>query len=166
MQTRDEHRTHGTYIRGRREALGLSQVELARAARVTPAMINRLESGNRRGRPPLLRLVAEALEVPASDLLQRAGYAAEAQYWHERDSVREARDPLAQCLNSLSGLPLSPAVRTALAALIQDLARDAEREQQRRFDRAVARVPDGSAQFAALRELIFDPAAVPSPERG
>jgi predicted transcriptional regulator len=42
--------THGAYIRAHREALGLSQAALARAARVTTAMINRLESGRRPGR--------------------------------------------------------------------------------------------------------------------
>ncbi len=165
MQTSNELQTHGAYIRGRREALGLSQVELARAARVTPAMINRLESGNRRGRPPLLRLVAEALEVPASELLQRAGYAAEAEYWRERDGTRATADSLARCLDALSRLPVSPSVRAALGDLLGELARDCERVQQQRFDRAAARVPDGAVQLATLRELIFDPAATRGPEQ-
>ncbi len=70
----EPHWTHGAYIRARRTALGLTQVQVARVARVTPSAVNRLESGRRRGRPALLRALAEALHVPASALLQPAGY--------------------------------------------------------------------------------------------
>jgi DNA-binding transcriptional regulator YiaG len=66
--------THGAYIRALRIALRLTQSQVAWAARVTPSMVNRLEVGRRRGRPPILRQVATALGVPASELLQRAGY--------------------------------------------------------------------------------------------
>jgi len=167
---------HGNYIRARREALGLSQPALARAARVTPAMINRLESGQRRGRPPLLRAVADALQVPPAELLERAGYAAEARYWRERDEGLETPDPIAQLRNAVSLLPCRPAVRAALMTLVTELARDHEQEYRERYDRALARYPEvayvacqdrpltpteeDAAKFAVLRELIFE-----APER-
>src|SRR5438094_692155 len=93
--------SHGTFIRARREALGLSQPALARAARITPAMISRLEGGHRRGRPPMLRALAEALEVPAAELLERAGYTGEADYWRERQAGVEAPDSLGQLRNAV-----------------------------------------------------------------
>jgi transcriptional regulator with XRE-family HTH domain len=156
---------HGPYIQARRRALGLSQPGLARAARCTPAMINRLESGNRRGRPPMLRAVAEALQIPASELLERAGYAAEARYWREREAGQESPDALARCRSALSALPVRPHVRAALLTLVQELARDREREYRERFDGAVARLPGDGAQLTALRELLFEPAAALAAER-
>src|SRR5215213_9876807 len=105
---------HGAYIRIRREALGLSQAALAREARVTAAMINRLESGARRGRPPLLRAVAAALEVPPSELLDRAGYMAEAQYWRAREDAPQSADPLVHFQYALDALQMPPAVQRAL----------------------------------------------------
>src|SRR3954454_21066804 len=85
---------HGAYIRTRREALGLSQAALAREARVPAPMINRLESGLRRGRPPWLRVIAAALQVPASELLAQAGFTSEARYWRAQESAPQALDPL------------------------------------------------------------------------
>jgi transcriptional regulator with XRE-family HTH domain len=164
---------HGNYIRARREALGFSQPALARAARVTPAMINRLESGQRRGRPPLLRAVADALQVPPAELLERAGYAAEARYWREREEGLDTPDPIGQLRNAVSLLPCRPAVRAALMTLVTELARDHEQEYAERFDKAVKRYPDvayvgtqsrsltpseqDTAKFTVLRELIFEP---------
>jgi transcriptional regulator with XRE-family HTH domain len=169
---------HGAYIRARREALGYSQPALARAARVTPAMINRLESGQRRGRPPLLRAVADALQVPPAELLERAGYAAEARYWRERDEGLTTPDPIAQLRHAVSLLPCRPAVRAALMTLVTELARDHEQEFRERFDRAMARFPEvayvaaqeraltpteqDTAKLAVLRELIFEPAEASS----
>src|SRR3954452_18834666 len=169
---------HGLYIRARREALGFSQPALARAARVTPAMINRLESGQRRGRPPLLRAVADALQVPPAELLERDGDAAEARYWRERDEGLETPDPIAQLRNAVSLLPCRPAVRAALMTLVTELSRDHEQEYRERFDRALARFPEvayvatqdrsltpteqDTAKFAVLRELIFEPSGAAS----
>src|SRR5207248_10716027 len=84
---------HGAYIRAQRLALGLSQPALARAARITPAMISRLETGHRRGRPPMLRALAEALEVPVVELLRQAGYLSEAIYWAQRQEDSEHPQP-------------------------------------------------------------------------
>lgn len=50
----------GRLMRSRRDEQHLSQPQLARKARVTAAMISRLESGERRGRP---RLVAEVAQI-------------------------------------------------------------------------------------------------------
>src|SRR5258708_39660765 len=92
---------HGAYIRARRKALGLTQTALAREARVTPAMINRLESGQRRSRPPLLRDLADALQVSQADLLESAGYRAEAEYSRTRQGNQTSPDPLAQARYAL-----------------------------------------------------------------
>jgi transcriptional regulator with XRE-family HTH domain len=151
--------THGAYIRERRTALGLSQPALAREARVTAAMINRLESGQRRGRPPLLRALAAALQVPASELLDRAGYAAEAQYWQTQERTSQAPDSLVGFQYALGALSLTPAVQRALRALVPELAHDPEPGYSRRFDAAVAHYPGrtdaDTARFNALRAVLF-----------
>jgi transcriptional regulator with XRE-family HTH domain len=152
-------RPHAAFIRARREALGLSQVELARAARITPAMVSRLESGQRRGRSPMLRALAEALNVPAAELLERAGYGSEAQYWRERQADAEQPDPIAHLRSAVHRLPTRPAVQAALLTVATELARDPDRDARARFERAVARLPEGSAaseQITALRDLLFD----------
>src|ERR671932_499273 len=113
MPNTDQAWNHGAYIRARRLALGLSQPARARAARVTPAMINRLESGQRRGRPPLLRALADALQVQQSDLLERAGYTAEARYWREQEAGIEREDPVSRFRAAVQPLPIRPAVRAA-----------------------------------------------------
>jgi transcriptional regulator with XRE-family HTH domain len=156
---------HGQYIRARREALGLTQSDLARAARLTPAMISRLEAGQRRGRPPALRALAEALRVPAAALLERAGYTAEAQYWREREGDHERPDPLARLPYAVSLLPCRPAVQAALRTLLTELARDQDEAFRERFEQAVSRVtrptePD-APRFELLRDLIFEPERVP-----
>ena len=153
--------THGAYIRAHRVALGLSQSALAREARVTVAMINRLESGQRRGRPPLLRDLADALQVPQAELLERAGYQTEADYSRAQESTQETPDQLAQFRYALGAAPLRPAVRTAFMALVTALCNDPEAAFRQRFDRAVAAasVNDG-APFATLRDLVFEHDAV------
>lgn len=62
----------GRRIRERREALGLSQAEVARAAGIDFATFSKLENGKSGSRgPTLARLyqVAEVLRVPPSQLL-------------------------------------------------------------------------------------------------
>src|SRR5690348_1686256 len=124
MRMAETHGAHGAYIRARRQTLGLSQPALAREARVTPAMINRLESGQRRGRPPLLRMIAAALQVPASELLARAGYVHEAQYWQAQESTSQAPDPLVRLQSVVAALHLPPTVERALRTVVDELARD------------------------------------------
>jgi transcriptional regulator with XRE-family HTH domain len=160
-----ERWSHGAYIRARRQALGLSQPGLARAARITPAMINRLESGQRRGRPPLLRTLADALQVPQSELLERAGYVAEAGYWREQEAGIEQEDPVSRFRAAVHQLPCRPAVQAALLTVVTELARDREQELRERFDQAVARQPGDAKSVSALRTLIFEPASMPAPER-
>jgi transcriptional regulator with XRE-family HTH domain len=162
-----EHWTHGAYIRERRLALGLPQQQLARAARITAAMVNRLEWGRRRGRPPLLRQVAAALGVPASELLQRAGYVAEARYWREQEAATEAPESMDRLRKAVRRLPRSPAVQEAVLTLAGALCHDPKQEFRERFDAAAARGVDGAPtpeKVAVLRELIFEPgdAAHPS----
>lgn len=62
----------GERIRARREALGLSQVQLAARAHIDITTFSKLENGRSGARGPTLsRLyqVAKALGVPASDLI-------------------------------------------------------------------------------------------------
>jgi transcriptional regulator with XRE-family HTH domain len=163
----EPHWTHGIYIRTRRLALGLSQAQLGRAARITAAMVNRLESGQRRGRPPMLRTLAEALHVPASELLERAGYVGEAHYWREQEAETEAPDPMGRLREAVRRLPRSPAVQKAVLTLTGALCHDPEQEFRERFDAVAARRVDGAPtpeEATILRELIFGPrdAARPS----
>lgn len=150
---------HGAYIRTRRMALGLSQPALAREARVTAAMISRLESGQRRGRPPLLRVIAAALQVPASELLARAGFDSEARYWREQEGAPQALDPLVRFEHAVSAPRWHPAVQRALLTLVGELIRDCEVEFRQRFDAAVARYPGrvdaDTARFSVFRALLF-----------
>jgi transcriptional regulator with XRE-family HTH domain len=153
--------THGAYIRAHRVALGLSQAALARAARVTVAMISRLESGQRRGRPPLLRDLADALQVPQAELLEHAGYGAEAAYWRAQDVEVRSPDPLTELQRTVEALRLHPTLQRAVLPLVAELVRDHEQEGRERFGRAVARYPGRTAaddaRFAALRALLFEP---------
>ena len=167
---------HGQFIRARREALQLSQLGLARAARVTSAMINRLESGQRRGRPPVLRAVAEALQVPEAELLERAGYLGEAGYWREHARLQESSELMDQVERALNRVPCRPAVRAALLTVLGELARDREREFRERFEQAAAgssaplaagqsdltRAERDTIRIAALRERLFTPASGPA----
>src|SRR5262249_1518831 len=129
--------------------------------RMTPAMLNRLESGTRRGRPPLLRMLAAALLVPASELLDRAGYEREAQYWRAQEGAPEATDPLVRFQYAVNALSLPPPVPLQLLTLVSELARDYEQEHRQRFDAAVARDREptdaDAARFALLRTLLFEP---------
>jgi transcriptional regulator with XRE-family HTH domain len=149
---------HGSYIRARRKALGLTQAALAREARVTPAMINRLESGQRHGRPPLLRQLADALQVSPAELLERAGYRTEA----EDARTQAAPDPLARVRYAVGAAPLRPAVRTAFLTLVSEFCRDPEAGFRQRFEDAAATASaQHGATFAGLHELLFAPAAGP-----
>jgi transcriptional regulator with XRE-family HTH domain len=156
----ETHGAHGSFIRARREALGLTQAGLAREARVTPAMINRLESGQRRGRAPLLRDLADALQVPQAELLERAGYGTEAEYARTQEGNQASPDPLARVRYAVGAAPIRPAVRTAFLTLVTELCRDPEATFRRRFDRAVATAANDGAPFATLRELLFEHDAV------
>jgi transcriptional regulator with XRE-family HTH domain len=161
-------RTLGPYVRARRAARGLTQSDLARLVRVTPQIINRLESGKCRGRPPALRDIAEALQIPASELLARAGYAAEAEYWRAHPATPEPSDPLARFRDAVGALPLRSDVQRALVTLAAEFVRDPEPAFRERFDAAVARHPgrtDADAtRFRVLRALLFESDGAAFPE--
>lgn len=149
---------HGSYIRTRRAALGLSQAALAREARVTPAMINRLESGQRRGRASLLCQLADALQVSQADLLERAGYRSEAEYARTQEGNQASPDPLTRVRYAVGAAPIRPAARTAFMALVTELCSDREVAFRQRFDHAVAASDGDGVAFGELRALLFDPA--------
>jgi transcriptional regulator with XRE-family HTH domain len=62
-------------IRQAREVRQLSAGHAARAARISPAYLNRLENGAvKNPSPHVLHQLSEALAVPYSDLLRLSGY--------------------------------------------------------------------------------------------
>jgi len=59
-----------TVIRGLRDAKGLTQVELAKRAKVTRGYLAQLEAGHKKNPSlPTLRKLAKALGVPVAELL-------------------------------------------------------------------------------------------------
>jgi hypothetical protein len=121
-------------------------------------MISRLESGQRRGRPPLLRDLAAALQVSQAELLERAGYRTEAEYARTQEGTQASPDPLTQVRYAVGAAPIRPAVRTAFMTLVTELCRSPEAGFRQRFDHAVAAASaHDSATFAVLHELLFDP---------
>ena len=65
----------GSVIRQAREVRQLSAVDAARAARISPAYLNRLENDAvKKPSPHVLHQLSEALAVPYNDLLRLSGY--------------------------------------------------------------------------------------------
>lgn len=60
----------GENIRGRRDALGLTQKDLALASKLTPQSLNKIEKGKRQARSTNLALIAQALGCSKEDLRQ------------------------------------------------------------------------------------------------
>ena len=66
--------TLAEYIKEQREAKGLSQRELANASKISNSEISRIERGIRKNvSPDHLKLLAQALDVPAEEMLPFAG---------------------------------------------------------------------------------------------
>lgn len=59
-------------IRARRTDLGLTQIELARKARVDQTAISKWETGKSLPTLPFAFRIAEALELPITDLIEAA----------------------------------------------------------------------------------------------
>ena len=94
----------GAVLRQAREVRQLSAGEAARAARISPAYLNRLENDAvRKPSPHVLHQLSEALDVPYNDLLRLSGY-------------------------PLPNEPAGTATQTVGAALFADLTDD-EREE-------------------------------------
>lgn len=73
---RQHAQAFGQYLKGRREALGLTTRALAALAKVNQATVVRLEAGAiAEPRPAKLRRLAEALELKPSETFALAGYA-------------------------------------------------------------------------------------------
>jgi transcriptional regulator with XRE-family HTH domain len=151
--------TLGGYIRAQGEVLGLSQAAIARQALATAPMISRIDAGQRRGRAPILGQLAEALHMPATELLARAGYVREAEHWRTREATSEASDPLLRFEYALELLRLPPSLKRAVQTLVRELVCDREAEFQHCFDAAVARYPapaaGDAARFDTLRGWLF-----------
>jgi transcriptional regulator with XRE-family HTH domain len=65
----------GAVLRQAREVRQLSAGDAARAARISPAYLNRLENDAvRKPSPHVLHQLSEALAVPYNDLLRLSGY--------------------------------------------------------------------------------------------
>ncbi|GAB6927058.1 hypothetical protein JCM10914A_10410 [Paenibacillus sp. JCM 10914] len=69
-----EH-SFGAYLKEVREDQGLSINQLAQAADISGSQISRIENGLRGiPKPHTLRKIAEALQIPYEDLMDKAGY--------------------------------------------------------------------------------------------
>jgi transcriptional regulator with XRE-family HTH domain len=67
--------TIGEYIRDLRNAIGLSQRELAEKCGVSNAEICRIETGKRKNvSPAVLKKLSSSLNVPYMEMLKKAGY--------------------------------------------------------------------------------------------
>src|SRR5262245_50842438 len=66
----DAENLFGRRLRELRDAVGLNQAELAERAGVVPANISRWESGDREPLVSQVRKLADALGVPAEELLK------------------------------------------------------------------------------------------------
>jgi transcriptional regulator with XRE-family HTH domain len=94
----------GMVLKRARAVLGLSLVDAARAARISPAYMSRLEGDAvKKPSPHVLHQLSEALRVPYAELMRLSGY-------------------------RLPGLPDGHATRTATAAMIDNLTED-ERDE-------------------------------------
>jgi HTH-type transcriptional regulator, competence development regulator len=79
--------TIGAVLRQAREVRQLSAGDAARAARISPAYLNRLENDAvKKPSPQVLHQLSEALAVPYADLLSLSGYRLPAE--PERDTSR------------------------------------------------------------------------------
>jgi transcriptional regulator with XRE-family HTH domain len=68
-------RSIGTVLRQARKVRALSAVEVARAAGISAAYLNKLENDAvKKPSPPVLAQVSEALAVPYVDLMRLSGY--------------------------------------------------------------------------------------------
>jgi transcriptional regulator with XRE-family HTH domain len=68
-------RSFGGAIRQARDVRGLSAVEAARHAGISPAYLSRLENDSvKRPSPPVLHRLSEALGVPYEELMRLSGY--------------------------------------------------------------------------------------------
>jgi transcriptional regulator with XRE-family HTH domain len=61
----------GSYIKAARERLGLTQVELARRARITPRTVANIEAGRHAPHPNTLKSIKRALEAAESGYVDR-----------------------------------------------------------------------------------------------
>lgn len=62
----------GAYVRGLREAKGMSVPDLARAARVSPAVISRIETADWKPKDEILLNIAKVLGADGTELIDRA----------------------------------------------------------------------------------------------
>ena len=74
--TAQQARAFGVFIRNRREALGISQTQLARMVETRDSTINRLETGTFSApRPDKLARIADYLQLDLADVFAMVGYA-------------------------------------------------------------------------------------------
>lgn len=64
----DLRKRFGTLVAAHRKSRGMTQAQLADAARLSPTMIVRIEGGSTGARFPSIERIAEALEIDPSDL--------------------------------------------------------------------------------------------------
>ena len=104
----------GSYLKEMRENKGWSINQLAQAADISGSQISRIENGLRGiPKPQTLRKMAEALEVPYEELMNKAGY-----LQGSLPSTRTSRLPLGQPpgINGISRKCLRMTVSSCLTA--------------------------------------------------
>lgn len=109
--------TLGSYVRDRREALGINQTELSERAGVPRTTVNRLETGTTQlPSPDIRRRLAVALGVSHLDLLVAAGEITSAEIGDKAGVVdRPEDDPVEQLVERIRALPRSEAVLQGLS---------------------------------------------------
>jgi transcriptional regulator with XRE-family HTH domain len=75
MSTLDKQQEFGQYLRNLRNIAGMSLSQVKREAKVSPAYLSQVESGQRgRPSPQFLEKLARCYRVPRDEMLRRAGY--------------------------------------------------------------------------------------------
>lgn len=102
----------GTWVKGRRNAKGFTQAELAQKAGISRFQVIRIENGETTTRRGTIAALAAALDAPEGDAMRLAGFAGEA------SPAAEIGAQIADIVERLE-----PADQRALCAHLRDVAR-------------------------------------------
>lgn len=108
----------GTLLRNLRLRRGMSQFELASAAGINNSYLSRIENGERRPSPKILKRFSEILDYPYDELVIKSGILSEEFVRSTPPSTQLAADPRSHALQDLvQNLQQHPAaIGTAVAA--------------------------------------------------
>lgn len=91
----------GTLLRNLRLRRGMSQFELASAAGINNSYLSRIENGERRPSPKILKRFSEILDYPYDELVIKSGILSEEFVRSTPPSAQVAMDPRTQALQDL-----------------------------------------------------------------